>query len=240
MDLGRAFGYVTEDERWLSKTLYGGVVYILGSFIIVGPIIFLGYMAELTRNILRGSARPLPEWDNWGQKLTDGFKMVVISIVYYLPLIVLGCIIAGLAAAIGASSDSGDVQGAASGLIACLQILVNLLQFVLIPFVLAGWARFIQTGDLAAALRIGDVFGMVRQQPGAWIILMLIQLLCGIVGGLGFIALCVGIFISYPYSQFVFAHAMAQTIAKTGGQVTDFGGNPPNYTPPTNYPPTYQ
>jgi hypothetical protein len=237
MDLGRAFGYVTEDERWLSKTLVGGLVYVLGAFIIVGPIIFLGYMVEVVRNILRGNPRPLPEWDNWGQKLSEGFKLIVISIVYYLPLILVACVI-GLLAGLAAGSGDSDAAGAASGLVACMQALLQLLQIALLPFIVAGWARYIQTGDLSAALRFGDVFGMVRSQPGAWIILALVQMLCGIVAAAGLILFCVGIFLTYPYAQLVFAHAMAQTIAKTGGLQTD-AGTPPSYTPPSYTPPTY-
>lgn len=247
MDLGRAFGYVTEDERWLTKLLIGGAVYLIGIFLVLlGPIIALGYMIQTTRNIVMGNPRPLPEWDDWGTKLSVGFKAVVVGLVYYIPLILFSCVFVGLITAIaGASSDGGDPSAAAGGLLACVQGLSWLLSLATIPFMLAGLTRYVQTGDIAASLRFGEVFAMVRNKPGTWLMLMLIQILCQIVGQLGAILCGVGLFLTIPYAQAVFAHVLAQVVAQNGGLQGNFAGVPPSYTPPTdyppnNYPPTYQ
>jgi len=238
MDLGRAFGYVTEDERWLTKLLIGGAVYILGAFLIfIGPIIALGYMIETARNIVRGNPRPLPEWDDWGTKLSVGFKAVVVALVYYIPLILFACVVGGIVGAIiGSSGNSNDAGAAASGLLLCVQGLSWLLGLITIPFMLAGLTRYVQTGDIATSLRFGEVFAMVRSKPSTWLILMLIQILCQIVGQLGAILCGIGLFLSIPYAQAVFAHVLAQVVAQNGGLQGDFGPQgamPPTYTPPT-------
>jgi hypothetical protein len=242
MDLGRAFGYVSEDERWITKLLIGGAVYIIGAFLIfIGPLITLGYMIQTSRNIAMGNPRPLPEWDDWGTKLSEGFKAFVVALVYAVPLILFMCIIGGvIGLAAGASADSESAGAAAGGLALCAQGLYFLLAIVTIPFSLAGITRFVQTGDIAASLRFGEVFAMVRSKPGTWLMLLLVYILCQIVGQAGAILCGIGLFFTIPYAQAVFAHILAQVVAQNGGLQGSFGGPPPSYTPPSYTPPTYQ
>ena len=85
MDLGRAVGFVFEDEDWLKKVLIGGVLMLIPIF---GQLLTIGYGLEIARRVVKGHPQPLPEWDEWGTKIIEGFMNGVIGFVWALPIIV--------------------------------------------------------------------------------------------------------------------------------------------------------
>jgi hypothetical protein len=86
MEIGKAFGFVTEDEQWITKVLIGGLIQFVP---LLGTIAILGYSYRVALNVARGNPRPLPAWGEFGDFLGRGFFALVIQIVYLLPLIVL-------------------------------------------------------------------------------------------------------------------------------------------------------
>lgn len=240
MDIGRAFSFVTEDEAWLTKLLLGGVIGLLGSIIIIGPIALQGYMIETARNVMLGNPRPLSDWSNFGDKLAKGFIAIVINIVYALPLFVLACIAFFILAAGGnaASNSSNGSGGAALGLLgACVFGLIFLGAIVLVPVYMAALVRYIQTNSLSAALDFRTVLSTVRATPGTWLMLFLMSILTSLVGQLGSIACGIGLFLTIPYASVVLGHTLGQAAAQTAGAPPSYGQTPPpSYGPP----PTYQ
>ena len=107
MDIGKAFGFVFEDEKWVSKVLIGGLLIWIP---IVNFAVF-GYMLAVARNVAQGNPRPLPEWGEFGMLFGRGFSAFVIALVYLLPVFILEglffCLTGGLAA--GARRGSGGV-----------------------------------------------------------------------------------------------------------------------------------
>ena len=95
MDIGRALTFYTEDERWIEKTAIGtGVILlsILLSFILVGVVGFLivmGYGVRLLQNVRDDVSPVLPEWDQWGDDLSRGFKLFVVQLIWALPIILI-------------------------------------------------------------------------------------------------------------------------------------------------------
>jgi hypothetical protein len=96
MDIGRAFSFVFDDEQWVTSILIMGLLILVP---ILGSILLIGYMLETARNVAMNSPRPLPKWDNFGDKLSLGFAGFVISLVYALPIIVLAGLV--VCAAVG-------------------------------------------------------------------------------------------------------------------------------------------
>lgn len=215
MDLSRAFSYVLDDEQWLTVILIGGLLLLVP---ILGPIMLTGFLLEAARNVAMGSSRPLPRWDNFGDKFSLGISGIVIQIVYSLPAaliaILFACLAAGLS--VGAGENEGAIAGIMIALWVCLMPIMLLLTAVIQPLTLAAWTRYLQTGSLGAALRVGDLLALFRANLGVWLILWLLQILCGFVGGLGVIALGIGALFTTVYAQAVFGHLLGQNLAQLG------------------------
>src|SRR5689334_4077382 len=99
LDIGKAFTFIGDDPKWVTKLLIGGGLILAGFlaiFTVIGWIfvfaIVLGYLIQFCRNVIAGQPQPLPEWDNWGTKMTDGFKAIVVNLVYALPAIIISLV----------------------------------------------------------------------------------------------------------------------------------------------------
>lgn len=219
MDIGKAFSFVFDDEQWISSILICGLlllVPILGSFLVIG------YMLETARNVAMGSPRPLPKWNNFGEKLSLGFAGFVISLVYALPLVLIVVLFACLGVGIGGAAGSEDAAAAIIGSsMLCIVPLFMILALVIQPLILAATARYLQTGSLGSAFQVGEVIAMVRADLGGWVVLFLLYLLCGAVAGLGSIVV-IGFIFTAPYSQAVFGHLLGQKLIQMR-QPADFG-----------------
>lgn len=224
MDLGKAFSYVFDDEQWVSSILIGGLIFFIP---IIGQLALLGYMLEAARNVAAGNPRPLPQWNNFGEKLSLGFGGFVVALVYSLPfiLVTLALICFPVLAAISARSEEAAAVRVL-GSLGCIIPLIIVLSIVIQPVLLAALVRYLQTGSLSEAFRFAEVITMVRADLGSWVVLWLLSLLCGFIASLGS-AVVIGIIFTYPYSQAVFGHLMGQTLARLGGPAGS------SYTPPS-------
>lgn len=85
MDFSKAFSYISEDETWSKKLGIGAIVFLV-------PILnfaAIGYLFELIENVKQNRKRPLPEWDNFGNKLVDGLRFFAVMLLYSLPIFIL-------------------------------------------------------------------------------------------------------------------------------------------------------
>lgn len=94
----QVLSYPFKDERWKSKVLIGVLIY-LGNFIIpiLPALIISGYFYQIMHRILVGDGEThLPEWDDWGKLIGDGWRIFCVRILYQLPGLVLFLIGAGM------------------------------------------------------------------------------------------------------------------------------------------------
>ncbi len=212
IDIGRAFGLVTDDPKWLTKILIGGLILFIP---IVGSLMIGGYIIATGRRVTERHPHPLPEWDNAGNLIKKGFFHLVIGLVYALPLILLSIGFALLVGIIGAAGGGSD---AVAGLILLLSLgfsLVMLAAAVLVAAMsYAATVRYIQTDSLGDALQFGAVLEMVRARPATWLWLFLVQILAAIVASLGSIACGFGALFTTVYAQAAFGHALGQVAAQ--------------------------
>lgn len=232
MDFGRAFSYVFQDQRWLPKVAIGGLV----SAVPILNFASLGYMLKVAQNVAQGSTQPLPEWNEFGDHFMRGLYAFVIMLVYFIPYILVAVIFSCITAAAGGTGDNNGAQ-AAVGLLGCLLVPVYLVvAFACLLFGYAGLARYASTNTLSEAFKFGEVFAMVRNQPGPWLMFLLAALLAGIVGGLGIIACGIGVIFTAFYSYLVMGHALGQTMVQQGMMGSSTYSPPPGYEPPpTSY-----
>ncbi|HRQ38767.1 MAG TPA: DUF4013 domain-containing protein [Chloroflexota bacterium] len=221
MDIGKALTYITEDERWVMKFLIALAMAIF-SFFIIPAIILEGYMVAIARNVMNGEERPLPEWDDWGGFLRDGFNLFVALLVYTLPFWLLACIV-GIST-IGFSGLSNISEDAAAagilatfGLVSCLALIFLLALLFVSPAVIV---QYLRNNNLGSCFRFGEVFGIVRDHIGDIAIVVGVVFAIMFVTGLVANIPCIGWIVSFligPYLAVVWGHLYGQIAAKAGG-----------------------
>jgi hypothetical protein len=95
----------------------------------------------------------------------------------------------------------------------CFLPLVALISLIVQPLTLGAMVRYIQTGSLGAALRVGAVVSLLRSDLSGWMLLWLLQILCGVVGGLGVSFFGIGAAFTSAYATAVFGHLLGQKMA---------------------------
>jgi hypothetical protein len=221
LDIGKAFTYITEDPKWVTKILIGGGLILAGFVTLVGWLFTLpvvgGYMVMTTRNVINGNPQPLPEWDDFGNKWIEGIKAWVVGLVYSLPAILISLVFTLPSTVLSSSDNSGAV--AAGSLISivgsCLNFVLSLAVAVVLP---AAMGRFAVTSDIGNALRVGEVIATVRQNIGMYIVIALITtFLVPLISGLGIIACFIGAAFTAFYAYLMVYHLYGQAYRTTQG-----------------------
>lgn len=202
-NIGRAFTYPFEDPRWVAK-LGIGALFTLLSFILIGIPFVVGYMLEVIRNVARGDERPLPEWDNLGGYFAQGLGAVLVFIVYAIPYIVLSIL----------AAMSGE-RGGASALFGCLGFLYALVLWFISPAVML---RLAMTRDISAALQVPEIISFIQRNIGNYVLVFLLYIVAGIIGSIGFLALCIGVIFTTFYSYLIDAYLLGLLQRAAGGE----------------------
>ncbi len=239
MDITKAFTYVFEDKNWMTKILIGGLI-SLASFLIIPIFLLGGYSVAIIRNVMKGVEEPLPEWEDWGGFLNDGFSVFLAQFVYTLPMLILLCVsvvATGSMAGLSEMSEmSEDAMVAAIlstfGFVFCIIFLYAILMFFLSPAIRV---QYVKHNELGATFRFGEVIAIIREN------IMDILLISGVLFGLGLafsavtgvlgIIPCLGFIISMilsiffgPYMSMVSGHMigqLARKINKASGSVVE-------------------
>jgi hypothetical protein len=152
----------------------------------------------------------LPDLDFGGQ-LGIGFKAWVIALVYSLPMIIFS-IPMQIVPAVGSALelDSNTLNIAVIAISVCcggLMLIYGILMGLMLP---AALGKFIDTGRLGAALHFGEVFGLVRAAPVAYLLVIVGSLVASFVISLGSIACGVGVLITAPYGLAIMGNLYGQ------------------------------
>lgn len=206
MEFGKAFTYVFEDADWLKKI---GIAALVSLIPIIGQLTVLGWSLEVTRRLIQNESNLLPDWSDFGGAVVKGLKAFVIGLVYALPIILLSICQGIVPALMGDGGDDtiGTIILIVTICFSCVIFIYALLLSLIIP---AAYGRFAATDDLGAAFRFGEVFGLVRAAPAAYLIVLLGTIVSGIVASLGIILCFIGVFLTLAYSMAVNAHFYGQ------------------------------
>lgn len=230
MDIGKSISFVFEDKKWIEKVLIGALI-TLGTILlswtvigaIVGAALLGGYMIELVRNVRRDETTPLPEWNNWGEKIVLGIKYGIVLIIWLLPALVVA-IPLGILSGIFSNSDAQGFFGVLWTCFSCLVSLYSLLILVATPAITL---RFAERGDITDALAFSDILSFTRQHIGDVIIIVIVvlvvQLLSSIVGAI----LCgIGILATSFWATLVQGHLYGQLGRGKSMALAPSGGSP--------------
>jgi len=170
MNFGKSFTYIFDDTNWVSKLLVGIVISIV-------PILnfaWAGYGIGIMRNMARGIEKPLPAWDNLGEKFKDGLIIFAATFIYVLPaLIVVGI---GVGAAVAIGNDT--IITVVSIVAGCCAFVYFLAFSFLQPALLIHYAR---TNSFGALFQVKEVFKLATQNIGDYLLAWVTGLLAGTV-----------------------------------------------------------
>ena len=231
MDVAKAFTYITEDDRWMGK-IGMGIIVSLASVLVLPAFLLSGYMIGITRNVMNGEKRPLPEWEDLGTLFKDGISIFVVSLVYTLPFWLLTCIVFVSTIGFGGLSEATEMNEEAIaagifvtwGIVGCLFMIFLVAFFFISPAIVI---QYVRQDDLAACFRFGEIIAIIRDNMGDIIIAGLTPMAASLVfsmvmGAIGMIP-CVGLisipigFAFGPILSAVSGHLYGQIAGKTGG-----------------------
>lgn len=210
-DFVRPFAFVFEDPRGLTKIAIGGLFY-LAAFFIVGIFFILGYCAALTRNVIAGQPRPLPEWDDLGTYFSEGLMLFGVGLVYMLPVLAIFGFFFVPAIVMAAASGENELMRTMSGgfmsMIWCLTVPVSLALSLWMP----GALLFaVVDRRFGAAFELKRIAGFIRANLGNYLLAYVVLLVVRMAAGLGFLLCCIGLLFTAFWAMVVATYAFAET-----------------------------
>jgi len=220
MDFGKSFTYMFDDSEWLKKLAIGGLLALLSIIPVVNIftwLVVVGYYVRTIKNVAASRSMPLPEWDDWGGDWVRGALTVLAGAIYSIP----GAILSGLGGSITGLMQQGgaDPNAVASLCVAglgCLSALWGLLVAVFLP---AATINYAVKGDLASFFRFGEIWDLIRNNTGNYIIALLLSIVAALVASLGVVACGVGVFFTGFWAALATAHLLGQVKATASGTV---------------------
>jgi hypothetical protein len=208
MDYGKSFTYVFEDKDWLKKVAIGGLLMLVPILNLIG----VGYGLRTLKAVGEGKEKPLPEWDDFGGDLVKGLLLVVAQLIYALPAII-GSVLGGVVMAV-LSGESGDLTGGAAVCFTGVQCLAGLWGLLVAVFFPAALIRYAEKGDFSAFFRFGEIWAVIKDNLGDYIVVLLLALVAGMIAGFGTIACVIGVIFTAFWAVLIEMHLFGQILAK--------------------------
>ncbi len=210
MNFGLAFSYIFQDTDWIKKVAIAALISLIP---FIGQIIVLGWALNIAKRVIDRHPVPLPEVD-FGDDLGRGFAGFVIAFAYALP-ITLFALVSGMLGGLVANQSGSDAVAVIVMLISVCFGLFALVYGVLIALMIpAALGNYLAKGNLSAGFALGEVFGLVKANIGAYLIVLLGSLVVGLIAPLGTILCLVGVFLTYAYGMAVTGHLYGQAYAE--------------------------
>jgi hypothetical protein len=222
MDIGKAFTFVTEDERWVSKIGIGALISFLSFLIIPIPLLW-GYLVGVARNVKDGVPDPMPEWDDWGKLFMDGLSIIGAQLVYTLPFWFLTCIAGVGAVGFGSLTETSEDLATAGllstfGFAICLTLLWAIALLFISPAIVI---QYVKTGDFGSLFHFGEIFSIAKRNIVNILLITITLIAASLVVGIVFsiigIIPCIGQIIGFilglavgPYFLVVTGHLYGQ------------------------------
>ncbi len=218
MDYGKAIKATFEDENWISVILIGGALGLVSLFffwtliipILVGAVL-LGYMMQIIRDVRLNPDAPLPEWTGWGKKLSDGFKLMIVELIWAIPvlLFLMPVIFLITLAAIFPDSDFLAILSGLSVIVmTVLAIAYGILLVFLQPAIVINLAV---KENFSAGIDFHTIFGITRKHfVDILIILVLVYGLSYIASWVGMLLFMIGVLFTGFWVLLVKGHLFGQ------------------------------
>ncbi|MEN6478374.1 MAG: DUF4013 domain-containing protein [Anaerolineales bacterium] len=214
MDYIGAVTYVANDKNWLKKIGLGALMALL-SFVLVGAWALTGWAMEAFRRVVSHAEEKLPDWDNLGGYIGQGFKYFVVTLVWGLPMILIITVLlmVGAFAASGAENSGFALVGTTLAI-----WLLAMVYGLVVGFLsLGAFAVIAQTDSLGQALNPANAWQVINRDLGKWALSYLVLILASAVLSLVGSALCgIGAFVATPWIYATMGNLLGQTFVEAG------------------------
>ena len=175
------FRFPLKGDQVAGRFLIGCALFLASFLVPILPALFvIGYAVQVMRRATAGEPPAMHAWEDWGGLLKDGFRAWVISLVYFLPgmVVFFGGYGVYLASVLAMSSTTGNDSDAAIllplflsmiSLFGGLALGSLLLMLGSIPLPVA-LAHFAAEDKFAAAFRFGEWWRVLRANPLGFLI----------------------------------------------------------------------
>jgi len=239
MNIGDVFTYIFKDKRWMNKLGIGVLIMLV-------PILnfaLTGYMIGIIQNVMNRKPDPLPEWDNLGQKVIEGFKLALAKMVYSLPMVLFFCLPLSFLLVPAVISGNENLQDAgvvlfpiAGLLFIALMGLFSLYALVLSVLYPAVDILYTRERTFSSCFKYREIYQLMRNNAGSyfttWLVAfgvglginMVISPVTVLISWIPFLGALVGFFIlsaSSIFMLFFIAHLYGQLGALAFGQNLD-------------------
>jgi len=210
MNFGLSFSYIFEDQDWFKKLLLPALCMLIP---VVGWMVAVGWALKAAKNVMDGVENPLPDLD-FGNDILRGFFAFLISFVYSLPVSILSSVSGWIS---GWNMHNSEVAMWGFGIFTGVIGLIAFLLGVVTSFLsLVAVGNYIAKDDLGAAFRLGEVWKLLMNNLGDWVLVALGTLLAvGIIGPLGTIACVIGVVLTMTFGLAVMGHLMGQAVVRS-------------------------
>ncbi len=180
MDLVRAFTFFMDDRDWVGKMvliiiLTAATLITLPFFGIgLGPLaVLLGYSLKIINNVRDQKKPALPTWDDFGDDLGRGLRVLPALILYNLPFVLMGMCVLFIP---GTFPDS-LIDGVVTLMTLCcgIPLMVLYIGFTW-PMLAAGMARYARGAPAEQFFHTGRLFEItndLRSYSIQWVLLSL-------------------------------------------------------------------
>src|SRR5271157_375281 len=132
-------GVIDKVNTWLLLSI--------ATLLLVIPL--MGYIMD----VYRGTT-PAPEVENWSKLFVDGIRLIIVSIIYAIPAIILRFLIIGLALASIQNSPTGMMSNMFGAVLLGILIIVVIIIGIIQPM---GMIRFARTEKFGEAFNFGEI-----------------------------------------------------------------------------------
>ena len=148
---------------------------------------------QLIRDVRYNPDAKLPEWTDWGKKLADGFKLMIVQLIWSLPIFILMLPIIFFAILLGFNPDS-DFLAMMTGLTTFAMIGLMMIYGVLFIFLMpAVTINLAVQEDFSAGLDVSAVFRIIKAHfVDILVILILVALVSLVANWVGSLIFLIG------------------------------------------------
>ena len=217
MDIGRAFSYIFEDDDWISKV-------VVTAFIAMIPIVnfaLFGWTVALIAQMLDASDHPMPGWDNFGEKFSDGLIYFVATLIYNIPVVLVICVISG----VGMMFGNSDGIAALMALTTCC-LVVGMIAYAIVAnaVLFIATVRYSRQRRFDVFMQFGENLSLAREHLDTLIMLALFGLLTGaILAVFGWVP-CIGWVLALALGTPVWSHLQGQAAVQIVAKRKRAGG----------------